>query len=309
VPSLGTLAERAGRELEWAGFRGLVALGRSVPEAAVPGLAERLGRSAFALGGRRAAHALANLRICFPERSDAERIEIAARSYVHTAWNALDLLRAAGWSCEEVRRRVTIEGVEHQRAAVAAGRGAFLLVPHLGNFELAGLASPLWGMDVTWMARPQRNPHIEAWVERLRTRTGAQVVGKRHVIPDVLRTLRAGGTVGVLNDQYTVRARSVFVPFFGVRCSTGAGLAALVLRSGAAVLPAYVARDGRSHHTARIGRPLEFEISGDRRRDLHAVTAACNRAYEAMIRLHPEQYWWTTRRFRHSPDLPANPYR
>ena len=112
----------------------------------------------------------------------------------------------------------------------------------------------------------------------------------------------------VLNDQYSSRARGVFVPLFGVRCSTSIGVATLALRTGAPVVPAYVVRDGPDHHTITFLPPLEMEVSGDREGDIEAATARYNRALEEIIRRHPEQWMWAHRRFRHSPDLKGDPY-
>jgi KDO2-lipid IV(A) lauroyltransferase len=124
----------------------------------------------------------------------------------------------------------------------------------------------------------------------------------------MLRAVRHGRVVAVVNDQYSRRARGVFVPLFGTLCSTSAGLATLALRTGAPVLPFYIVRDAPDHHTARIEPPLELRRSGDRRKDIETVTAQFNAALEAIIRRYPTQWMWSHRRFRHSPELGADPY-
>ena len=53
---------------------------------------------------------------------------------------------------------------------------------------------------------------------------------------------------------------------------------------------------------------LDFELSGDRKADIEAVTGQCNAALEAIIRQYPEQWLWSNRRFRHSPDLVGDGY-
>ena len=39
-----------------------------------------------------------------------------------------------------------------------------------------------------------------------------------------------------------------------------------------------------------------------------AESGASPEALGEIIRAHPEQYMWSHRRFRHSPDLPGDPY-
>ncbi len=275
-------------------------------------VAQRLGAAAarrlFNRGGERVGYALVNLGIAFPERSEEARREIGRQSYVHFVWNLIDNARSQRWSNEEVPKHIRFDGLEHLRAALEEGRGAMLLVPHMGNFELGAMALPLLGFEVAGVARPMRNPLIWRQVSQQRTRTGAVLIQQRRAAPQILRALRQGRAVGLLNDQYVRGTREVFVPFFGVRCSTAAGIAILALRTGAPVLPAYMVRDAPDHHVTTLCPPLNVPRSGDSRRDIEEATSAYNRAYEDIIRRHPEQYMWATRRYRHSPDLPTEPY-
>ncbi|MFQ5514513.1 MAG: lysophospholipid acyltransferase family protein [Myxococcota bacterium] len=299
---------KLGYRLEYYGFRLGATAVRWLPLSASQRFAAWIAERSFARGGKRVRYTLANLRLCFPELSERERYEIGRVSYIHLAWNAVDFMRLGSWSEQEIRRRFRLEGVEHYQAALAEGRGVMLLTLHLGNFELGALGAPLYGVGATWVGRPMSNTQLYRYLSRQRTRTGGGLIGKRNIAPSILRVLRKGGAVGILNDQYTRRSQGVFAPFFGLRCSTSPGVAMLALRSGALVLPTYVVRDAPDHHTGRILPPLKLELSGDRRLDIAAITAACNEAYESIIRRHPDQYWWFTRRFRHSPDLDRDPY-
>ena len=97
-------------------------------------------------------------------------------------------------------------------------------------------------------------------------------------------------------------------PFFGVRCFTASGVELLALRSGAPVLPFFSVREGPDRHRCVVLPALELERSGDLRVDVRRATARMNRALEDIIRAHPEQWMWSHRRFRRSPDLPAGFY-
>ena len=294
--------------LEFHGYRIGAAALRALPLPSAQRLAAALAGRIFDRGGERVGYALANLRIAFPELSEAARCEVGRESYVHFAWNLLDVIRSERWSDDEFKQHMRIDGLEHLEAALAKGKGALLLGPHLGNFQLGAVALPLMGVSVAWVARPMRNKLIWQHVSRQRTRTGGELISKRSAAPQILRVLRQGRVVGILNDQYPHGARAVFVPFFGVRCATTSGVATIALRSGAPVLPVYAVRDAKDHHVGTIQPALETPRSGDRQHDIEVATTAYNRAYEEVIRRYPEQYMWATRRFRHSPDLPAKPY-
>jgi Kdo2-lipid IVA lauroyltransferase/acyltransferase len=293
---------------EYAAYRAAVMALRAVPLAPAQAIAARAARALFARGGRRVDYVLANLRIAFPDKSEAERREIGRESYVHLAWNLVDVARGRDWKADDIRARVDFEGKEVADAVLAAGKGVVCLTLHLGNFELLVRAVPLFGLPVSVIGRPLGNRLLREELIRSRTSTGVELLLHRNVLPQMLRLIHKGRVVTVLNDQYARRSRGAFVPFFGVRASTSLGPAVLALRTGAPIVPAYSTRVGPDHHRLVVRPPLETPDTGDRRKDAELLTARCNAAMEEIIRAHPEQWMWSHRRFRHSPDLPGDPY-
>lgn len=303
------MAQARSRErLEYAAFRAGLGLLRALPRGAAYGLAGGLARRAFELHAARSRVALANLRIAFPGLPEAERVRIGRESYAHLAWSALDAARASLSGEEELRGRFEVVGYEHYEEAIAQGRGVLVLVPHVGSFELALMAAPLFGVRVTAIARPLANRRVQRDVHRQRTRHGAELIQHRRAVPRLLQALREGRNVVIVNDQYARRSRGILAPFFGVRCFTSPGPATLALRSRAPLLPFYVVRLSRDRHRAVCLPPLELAPTGDRRKDVEVATARCNEVLESIVRRHPEQWLWGHRRFRHSPDLPGDPY-
>jgi KDO2-lipid IV(A) lauroyltransferase len=217
----------------------------------------------------------------------------------------LDWARSTAWGPEEVLARVEMVGLEHVRRALDKGRGVFGLSAHMGCFELAAKAGEIHGIPLTMVARAMANKRLYELVCRERTRMGGEVIDRDRAASGILRALRANRLVSIVNDQYARRTRAVFVPFFGVRCSTSAGLATLAERSGAPVIPFFTYRDGPDHHYARFLPPLEpLPTTGDRTKDIEQATARYNEVLEEIIRAHPEHWMWAHRRYRHSPDLP-----
>jgi len=255
--------------------------------------------------------ALANLRIAYPAWTEEQRRELGRESYVHFGWNLLDYIRSAHWSDEEVLEHCPLEGVEHVEKALERGRGALLLTLHMGAWEVGvqAIALGLSAHRPAVVGRPMRNQKIYRRVVGTRARGGAEVIDRRRAATSILRALRGGRPVGILLDQYSRRARGVFVPLFGVRCSTSAGLATLALRTDAPVVPCYVLRSGPDRHRGIFLPEVEIPPrTGDRKRDIEAATACYNAALEEIIRANPEQWMWGHRRFRNSPDLSEDPY-
>lgn len=297
------------RELaEYAAFRTAMVALRALPLARAQGIAASAARRIFDLGGKRVAYVLANLRIAYPDLSEPERREIGRESYVQFAWSLIDVARGAHWGAAELIERVEIEGRQHLDAALARGRGVIGLTLHQGSFEVAIRVAPALGFPVTVIGRPLTNRLLRRDMHAQRTSTGAELILHRNVAPQMLRALHKGRIVTALNDQYTRRSRGVLVPFFGVRVSTSPGPAVIALRAGAPIVPAACLRIGPDRHRLVIRPALELPETGDRRKDAEILTARGNAVLEAFIRERPEQWMWSHRRFRHSPDLPADPY-
>jgi KDO2-lipid IV(A) lauroyltransferase len=296
--------------LEIVGYRLLELLVYLLPLSTAQRGARALARLVWKLAGRRVRWSLFNLGIAFPDLEPEERARIGRESYEHFALNMIDFVRSQSWDEDDLMRHVTVVGEENLRAALARGRGAFLLTLHLGNFELASRVFGALGVPSLFVGRPMANERIYRRLRRSRTATGSELIDRKNAARGMLRAIRGGQVVAILNDQYSRRRRGRFVPLFGVRCSTSIGIATLALRSAAPVLCGFVVRDAPDHHTAFFLPPLPDIVStGDRAVAVERATAAYNQSLEEVIRGYPEQWIWAHRRFRNSPDLEeANPY-
>lgn len=294
--------------VEYAAYSMASALTRMVPASWLYALCRWAGTLSWKLGGRHARVTRENIRIAFPEKSQQERDRIGHSSFIHFFMNTIDFLRAEKWGPDALRANTLLHGKEHYADAAARGKGVFFLTLHLGNFEIMVRRAALDGLGMLVIGRPMRNQRLYARLRKSREMYGNKLADRISAAPQMMRQLRNNGIVGVLNDQYTSVSRGIMAPFFGVLASTSPGVAMLAVRTGAAVCPAYCFRDENGIHRAQILPALEFELSGDRTADIQHVTARCNAALEAIIRLHPEQWLWSNRRFRHSPDLVEDGY-
>ena len=296
--------------LELALYDAADAVVRRAPLDRCQGVVAAAARRVFDAQGKNARWALANIRIAYPSWTDEQQRTLGRESYVHFGWNALDYIRSAHWSDEQVLEHCPLEGIEHVDRALERGKGALLLTLHMGAWEVGvqAIALGLARHSPAVVGRPMRNQRLYRRITGTRTRGGAELIDRRHAATRILRALRSGRPVGLLLDQYSRRSRGVFVPFFGARCSTSAGMATLALRTEAPVVPCYVLRAGPDRHRGIFLPELRVERSGDRKRDIEIATATYNVALEKIVRADPEQWMWGHRRFRHSPDLDGDPY-
>jgi len=259
-------------------------------------LGKFLGRLAFRFGGRRRRITETNLRLAFPELDEAEVTAMARKVYEAVTLGALEICVAWLNPKRDLRRNLTVLGVEHLQAAMARGRGVLLLGAHFASLDIISQAlADLGCVDITY--RRNKNPALE-WV---------QVRGRRHYYPHViergdtramLKTLKSGRALWYAADQDYGAKHSVFAPFFGVDAATITATArfAGLNNSPVVMLTHHRNYDDRTW-TIEFRTLIEGFPTGDDLKDARRI----NQLLEEEIRKHPEQYLWLHRRFKTRP--------
>ena len=247
-----------------------------------------------------------NLAACLPEWSAAERDRLLRRNLMETGKGFMEL--GALWRWPGARVLALVQGVvageEALAAAVRAGRGAILLTPHLGSWEMAGLyyssRHPL-----TILYRPSR-VGLDDISRQGRGRFGGQVVATDPSgVRALLTSLRAGQVLGILPDQDPGDERGVFTPFFGRAANTMTLAPRLALKTGAPVFLTWAERLPRGRGYVLHLRELPDVVAAA---SLDAAAAALNRGVEAAVRSLPTQYLWAYKRFKTRPPGAARLY-
>jgi KDO2-lipid IV(A) lauroyltransferase len=190
-----------------------------------------------------------------------------------------------------IESRMTVtQGWEQFEAAMGSCQGVVLALPHIGSWEWGGAWLALKGYPMTAVAEPAEPPQLYDWFADQRRRMGLTIV---QLGPEagsaLLRTLRAGGLVGLLCDR-DVAGGGVEVEFFGERTTLPGGPATLALRTGAALMATAVYSGPGKSHTAEILAPIDTTRTGSLRSDVTRVTEALARDLEILIRRAPDQW-------------------
>jgi KDO2-lipid IV(A) lauroyltransferase len=241
---------------------------------------------------------LRHLELCLPERSPRERERLARRSLIESAKAVCEA--PALWFGAERRLRRWLHdpaALEALRGVCQSGRGTIVLTPHLGAWELASFFVAQAG-PLTVLYKPQKGA-AEAVIRRGRSR-----LPQIHPVPTtgrgvkaLLGALRKSQAVGILPDHDPPEeSGSRYAPLFGIPAHTMDLVSRLAAKSGAPVWFVVVERlswgRGFRFHLRRAPAGID---------DAQHGPEALNAGVEACIRLLPEQYWWSYRRFRRRP--------
>lgn len=295
--------------LEYAAARSLLTGIGWLPRPLAVAAGRGVGRIGYAVGGRLRRTGLRNLELAFPEMSEEERARILRGCFQSLGRLLVEFSKFPRATPESLRRIVECEGLENLQAARARGRGVILFTGHLGAWELSSFALSAFGYPMSFLVRRIDNSSVEQFVEKTRTRFGNRSIDKRAAMRPMLKTLRAGGTLGILVDLNTQPHEGIFVDYFGIPASTTSGVAALALRTGAAVLPVFVPWDEkRQRFVLRIDPPLNITPTGDEKEEVRQLTALFTSVVESYVRRFPDQWLWIHKRWNTRPDNATDLY-
>lgn len=246
--------------------------------------------------------AMTNLRLAFPEWTDAQRRETIRRMARNLGWMAAEFAHFPELTRENIERLVVLDGFENFDAARARGKGVIFLTGHMSAWELAPFAQALYGNPLSFLAREIDNQRVNRLIDSYRCLSGNQPIEKNNSARTMLRVLREGGTVGVLADQNTSVEEGVFVDFFGIPASTTTGLVRMARHTDAAIVPGFLFWDEATRkYWLRFEPAIPMQRTGDEAGDIRENAARCNRVIESYIRAHPDQWLWVHKRWKNRP--------
>lgn len=260
-----------------------------------------VGLLGWYIAGARRRVALTNLRLCFPEKTEAERIAIARehfRAYVQAA-----LEHGLLWhgSAQAIRDYVSLHDEHHWRQYREGEnkRAVIWLCPHFIGLDAAAIRISVDTAGCS-MYSTQSNPDLDRLMYEGRTRFNpSKIFSRTEGIKPVIRAMREGYPFYYLPDMDFGARESVFVPFFGVPAATLTAVSRLTKLTDAVVVPVIVTQRPRgAGYDVRFYPALENFPSGDDVADATRI----NQLIEAHVLENVPQYLWTHKRFKTRPE-------
>jgi Kdo2-lipid IVA lauroyltransferase/acyltransferase len=244
-----------------------------------------------------------NLEIAFPGRSKRERKKILRGVYRSLGRQLAEFCLFPRYTRENTKNLFSYDGFENYEAAHASGKGIFYLTAHLGAWEVSSFVHSLYGHPMHIIVRALDNPYVQRLVERYRSLHGNRTHDKDDFARGLIEAMRKGEGVGVLMDTNMTPPQGLFVDFFGTPACTASGVARVALRTGAAVVPAFMIWDSvLSRYRLHFEPALELVRTGDDEADAIANTARFTKAIEDIVRRFPDQWLWVHRRWKTRPE-------
>ncbi len=237
-----------------------------------------------------------NIELCYPDLSDADKKNLVRKSLIETGKLFSEFGVMWEWPTERALGLIqSVEGKEHLDDIFAKGKGAIVLAPHHGNWELVGLyLSTLRPMAALY--KPPKIKELEEYMSAVRGRHGSELVptNKRGVVR-LFSILSNQGMVGILPDQVPTGSGGILAPFMGIEANTVKLVSRLIERTDCEVVALCAVRRPDSDGFAMVFTPADPDIYS---KDIRTSVSAMNKTIERCIESHPEQYQWEYKRFK-----------
>ncbi|MFM0740062.1 lipid A biosynthesis lauroyl acyltransferase [Paraburkholderia xenovorans] len=276
---------------------GLLKLFALLPYGLIARMGDGLGWLLYQVPSRRKRIVHINLKLCFPQWSEAHREDVAQKHFRHAIRSYLE--RSVQWfgSAKKLEKLIQLDSAIDLTDPdlpptlflgfhfVGIEAGSIFL-----NYSLQRQCGSLY--------QPMSNPELEEVAKAARARFGADMASRADSARIVLRWLRDRKPVMLGADMDYGARNSTFVPFFGVPTCTLTAVGRLAKVGHAQVVP-FIGEvlPNYKGYRLKVFKPWENYPSGDDDADARRM----NEFLEEQIPLMPEQYYWVHKRFKTRP--------
>lgn len=265
-------------------------------------IADALYVLAFYVIGYRKKVVLENLRLSFPEKTEAEIKIIAKGFYRNLADIVVEMIKMFDMSAEELSRRVHTENEQIMKPLVEKHGVVLLMASHQCNWEWLGQSVHIKIGQVDAIYHPLHNKKVDALMYRLRSQYGILPVSMQQTIREVIKRKNIKRMIGVIADQVPPLIEAAHwtmfmnqnTPFF-----TGAEKISRTYQYPQVYIN--VKRLKRGHYWLRFELMFEPPFEGV---EPQAMIHNYAQRLERTIRENPSDWLWSHKRWKHQPPKP-----
>ena len=245
-----------------------------------------------------------NLRMAYPEKSEAEIEEILCGVWENLGRVAGEFVHLERmWDYDHTRPnqgRIETDDAEKFGALRDGGKPALIFTAHLANWELAAVCAAAHDLDAAILFRAPDNRFVAEIIHEARSATMGQLLPAGVLGTLAMRgVLERGGHVGMLVDQHRdVKGGGVPVKFFGRMTPANSTIMRLARQFDCAVHGVRVIRLPKNRFRVELTDPIELARDSEGGIDIQPSMQIIMSIIEGWIREHPEQWLWLHRRWR-----------
>ncbi|SFZ98400.1 Lipid A biosynthesis lauroyl acyltransferase [hydrothermal vent metagenome] len=290
-------------EIEYLLVKLLLGIAKIIPKKILYIIMQYLVKFFYYLDSSRRNLTKKNLSMAFPEKTNKEIILLSKDVYLSLSKTITEILLM-------FTNRIDIDDmVINKEEAITQlneiskknKNGIIVITAHFSNWELAAHFLAKHGLPMLAVGREGNNTKIDQNITvPFRNKFGNHATTKSKAMLAMVKTLKKGGTVGLLIDQKSGHLNSVKVDFFNQLAETTLSVAILKNKLNPIVVPIFIARQKNGLYKMIINDPIDYVADEFEKKDekLKAMTEVYSKEIEDVIREYPEQWFWMHNRWR-----------
>jgi KDO2-lipid IV(A) lauroyltransferase len=264
-------------------------------------VAKSLGWAYYYVAGKKNRRAYANLKLAFGIKGQRALENILKQMYQRFAQNLMEALYLPYIDAAYVTKYISIPDKSVVEEALLSGRGIIFLGSHAGSWELSNIACAMLFSDKSayaMLAQPQeRYKRLDVFLNVLRESKKCHVI-RVDELKKMVEHLTGNNMLGVVADHGG--KEGIPIDFFGKPAMTPVGSVKLARKLGSKIVLAFMRRTGGPYHEMYF-KPYELVRSADASGDLQTNLTNINKTFEDWITRYPEEYLWSYKRWKYSP--------
>lgn len=243
---------------------------------------------------------LNNLRNSFPEKTEREIRRIARDFFAHLCDLIVESLKTFSASPAAIRKRVQLMNPELLEKFYREGKSLILVTGHYANWEWPAITLPFHSSHIaTGIYKKLSNPFFDELLRKTRARFGLKLMSTREVAEFFEAHHEECCTYGFINDQSPSKpSKGYWTRFLSQDTCVLLGAENYAMKYDFPVLYGMITKVGRGKYRLEY-RVISEHPAGEPR---FAITEACVRINETIIRSQPEYWLWSHRRWKHRRD-------
>ena len=240
-----------------------------------------------------------NLSKAFPELASNEINRIAFNCYKNFIISLIEIMYMRGMDKEEIINILPAGNADLIKRKYEEGKGVILLSAHFGNWELiAASVSARINIPLHIVVKPQRNPYVNEWMNKVRTKWNNKIIPLGVSIRQVYKEIKNKNLVAMAVDQRGPY-EGIRLKFFGINTAVYSGPAILAIKTGAPIIYGLTIRQPDYSYKVVLE---EIDLSGLPETEEEKILEISRRHtsfLEKYIKQHPEQWFWMHKRWKY----------